>query len=173
MTETIPRFRTRTLVMLVMLGLGIVWAVPASGQEPLNQPPAAPIRFGPLYLEPGLDVREMGVDTNVNNDTNQPVDDFTATFNPRLVGTLLMGRARLTGTTSADYVYYATLKDQRSVNSVLSARVDLFLNRVHPWATVDYVKTRERVGLEIDRRARRRADRFAGGVDLRIGSRMP
>ena len=173
MTETIPRFRTLTLVMLVMLGLGTVWAVPASGQEPFNQPPpAASIRFGPLYLQPALEVREVGVDSNVNNDTTQPVDDFTATINPQLVTTLLMGRARLTGTTSADYVHYATLKDQRSVNSVLSGRVDLFLNRVHPWATVDYVKTRERVGLEIDKRARRQADHFAGGVDLRIGSRM-
>ena len=33
MTETIPRFRTLTLVILVMLGLGTVWAVPASGQD--------------------------------------------------------------------------------------------------------------------------------------------
>lgn len=172
MTETIPRFRTLTLVGLVMLGLGTVWAVPASGQEPLNQPPAARIRFGSVYLEPGLDVREIGVDSNVLNDASQPVEDFTATISPRLVGTLLMGPARLTGTSSADYVYYATFEDQRSVNRVLGARVDLFLNRVHPWANVDYVRTRERVGLEIDRRARRQANRFAGGVDLRIGSRM-
>ena len=52
----------------------------------------ARMRLGPLYLNPVLQIRELGVDTNVFNTFDDPKSDFTATLGPEIESWLPLGR---------------------------------------------------------------------------------
>src|SRR5262245_55121407 len=66
------------------------------------------LRLGPLYANPGLLLKELGVDTNVFNQPGDQQSDFTATLTPKADVALPFGRRGLLRTTAAvDAVYYA------------------------------------------------------------------
>lgn len=166
---------SETVVRRLFSG-GLVWMMSAGiapcalAQVQVNEPPDAPIQFGPLFLTPDLTVREVGVDTNVFNDDREE-RDFTATIGSGLEAVVLFGPGRLTATTLTDYVWYQDFAEERSVNNRLGVGLEAFLTHLRPFVEAEYLRTRERPGFEIDARARRTDPRLTAGVDLVLGSR--
>ena len=151
-----------------LVGSAIVaWIWPhilaAQGAAP---PGPAPIQIGPLGLYPTVNITDVGTDSNVFDDAVNPKDDFTFTVNPRLMAALRVRSARLTASTTDNFVYFRKYKDQQSVNGQDGVQLDLTLNRIRPFVSAEYVRTRERPNLEIDTRARRTGHNLAAGVDL-------
>ena len=66
-------------VFSLLVAVWLVWAAPVSGQEPVNPAPASRIQIGPLHVDLGIEVKEVGMDSNVFNDSEEPQEDFTAT----------------------------------------------------------------------------------------------
>jgi len=121
-------------------------------------------RLGPLYVNPTLQIREIGVDTNVFNSFDNPQSDFTTTLGPQVESWLPLGSrvmVKLVG--GADLVYYATYTNQRSINGNYSARSDVKLNRVTLFATDTLFNTRDRPRYEIDIRPRHVDNAVGGG----------
>lgn len=164
----------RRLPFRVLIGLALaastILAGPAlaAAQESEDPADSAWFRIGPVHLTPSLSIRDVGVDNNVFNDSDDPVKDFSATINPEVRGGMRLGPARITAGTSVGFVYYSRYKNQESVNTLHEAEIEVPLNRLRPFAGFELVRTRARPGFEIDARARRSEPAFRGGAEIRV-----
>jgi hypothetical protein len=148
----------------VMLLLG---ASSLAGQsEPLTAVP--PIQAGPVALYPTLELRDIGVDSNVFNESMEPKDDFTFTVRPGLTASLGKGAVRLIGKGAGGFVYYQTYTEQQSTNGEFEGRIETMSTRLRPYASAGWLQTNERIGYEIDARATRERSSFMGGADFEV-----
>ena len=153
---------TSTLILIVLC-----LSSSASGQEAAKDPASeAKMQLGPFAITPRLQLTNLGVDTNVFNEWEDPKRDFTLTVGPLADLWLRLGPARLSLKAQVDYVYFATYSSERSFNTTDSARLELAPGRVRPWVGVSYLNTRDRYSPELDVRARRSETAFSGGVDF-------
>jgi hypothetical protein len=127
------------------------------------------LHFGPLYAQPTLQLKELGIDNNVFNSYGEQLSDFTLTFAPKMDWSVPVAkRALFQATTAADLVWYAQYASERSVDPQLDVRGQVFFHRVTVFAEHDYLNTRQRPNQEIDIRARHVDEGFRGGVDLSV-----
>lgn len=132
----------------------------------------ARFRLGALRFTPSIVVSDIGIDTNVFNEEVDPKRDTTAAVGPGIAAWLRLGRARLSGNATAQYLYYREYENQRSWNSSNDARLDIFLNRLTPFVAARYANTRQRLGFEIDARARRQTTQGRIGTELRLTGKV-
>jgi hypothetical protein len=136
-------------------------------QIPAPEGPA-PLQIGPLGLFPTVLINDVGTDSNVFNEEENPKEDFTMTVGPRLAAVLRSGRAQLTAVTSQGFVYFRKYKDEESVNFSHGARLDVTVRGLRPLISAEYTRTRDRPNAEIDARARRTERNVTAGVDLLV-----
>jgi hypothetical protein len=137
---------------------------PADPQDPAN---TAERRLGPLRFTPELRL-DIGVDTNVFHVSTDRSRDLSVEFSPHISSWLRLGRARLSGITTVEFLYFREFASERSVNGSQQLTLELPLNRIRPYVSVTAVTTRERLNFEIDARARHIEQTMAAGVDLRV-----
>ncbi|MCC7043663.1 MAG: outer membrane beta-barrel protein [Acidobacteria bacterium] len=143
----------------------------ATAQPPPDGAADARLKLGPLSLDPRLTIRNVGVDTNVFNDAEAPVRDFTATVGPEVDSWIRVGRLDWAGTSTVVWNYFRESTNQRSFDLGQSGRLGLALGRVMPFARGAIERSRQRPNLEIDARVRRETTDLAGGLELLIGAR--
>ena len=141
-------------------------SVAAQSEPSLTAVP--PIQAGPVALYPTIVLRDVGIDSNVFNDSRAPKDDFTLTVNPGLGASLGRGPVRLIGKTSAGFVYYQTYTDQQSTNGDFQGRLETTSTRIQPFASAGWLQTSDRSGYEIDARASRAQSSFTAGIDFEV-----
>ena len=141
-------------------------SVAAQSEPTLTAVP--PIQAGPVALYPTIVLRDVGIDSNVFNDSMEPKDDFTFTVNPGLGASLGRGPVRLTGKTSAGFVYYQTYSDQQSTNGDVQGRIETTSTRIQPFASAGWLQTNDRIGYEIDARASRAQSSLMAGLDVEV-----
>jgi hypothetical protein len=148
--------------------------VDASAQERLDPAASARFRLGPVGFTPVIELRNVGVDSNVFNEpaAGEPQSDFTATLAPGIKSWLRVGRARLSAEQRVGLVYFQRFDSQRSVNADGLYRLEVPLARVTPYVSHTLLYTRDRPGFEIDVRARRTESTVAAGADVEVGSRL-
>lgn len=117
-------------------------------------PGSVRVRMGPLWMTPRLELKNIGVDTNVFNepDDQNPKQDFTITLTPAMDVWLGMGRSWLKFTAAEDLVWYNQYTTQRSANEHFDLSWRMPINRVAFTISPTYVSTNERPGFEIDAR---------------------
>jgi Putative beta-barrel porin 2 len=141
-------------------------AQPAPVQDPLE---SMAFRFGPIGLSPAIAITDVGVDSNIFNESGTPHEDFTATITPQLVARLRAGRVLLTAGNATGFVYYLDFADERSINYKSNARADFDLGRLQPFVAADLQDTHERLNAELDVRAGRLSWSAVGGTKLIAG----
>ncbi len=160
---------------LTRLVFAILWPalalVPAAAQQPPDPSTTARVRVGPLALTPTISLSNIGVDTNVFNNWEDPKQDFTVTLSPQTQFWLRLGRGRLSGTTQLSYVHYQTYASERARNTRNEVRVELPLTWITPYVSDTFINARERPGYEIDARARRVEHTLTLGTDVRVGAK--
>jgi hypothetical protein len=135
--------------------------------------PAQPrIHLGPLGLEPRLALRNLGIDTNVNNDSLSPERDVTATITPELRETMRVGRTVITGTSSVDWHYFRQSAAQRSFNGAQDGRLELKTQTAQPYLFGNIARGRQRPNLEIDARVERTLGEIGGGAKILLGPKL-
>lgn len=155
-------------LLALVLGAG----VPALAQESITHPEdGARFRLGPVHFTPTVQIRNVGVDTNIFNENEEPKQDFVASFGPAADYWVPAGRSRLSGRTALQYDYFNKYSDQRAFGTDNAARYEVLFNHVIPFVAGQYTNTRRRPEFEIDARARYRTDAIKGGADLRLFSR--
>jgi hypothetical protein len=167
----------RRLVRLLMVALAVVAsAMPARAQNVTPEEPdpnVARVRFGPLWLNPAIDLANAGVDTNVFNDPTdrQPKSDFTMTLVPKTQLWLRFGRTWFAGDVDEQVVWYQKYTNQRSLNSTASLAWRIPVSRLIVEVGGRYTNTRERPGYEIDTRAQQTDTTVNGKVEIRALSK--
>jgi len=144
-------------------------AMPAAAQT--SDPDTSVIQLGPFGITPSLQLRDMGRDTNVFNERDNPRSDFTLTVVPRFEIVVRPKALRVTVNTATEYVYYQTYETERSINRSAGVRADLLLPRVQPYFLASGSSTAARLNAEVDARARHNEGVYGAGVVLKLGTR--
>jgi hypothetical protein len=154
---------------LVTTAVALIALAPAVARAQADDPrPDAMLRLGQLFVTPAFELKELGIDSNVFNDTSGR-RDFTVTLAPSVdVVVPFARRARLTASGGADLVYYQTYATERSVDPGMTARGEVYLNRVTLFAEPSYVRTRQRLNFELDARARREERGLVAGAGVNV-----
>ena len=160
----------RSILLLLVIAFAPV--VPASAQMRSSDATSARWHLGPLALDPRFALRNVGIDTNVFNETETPTRDLTASFGPEMDAWLRVGRVALTGTSTVTWTYFRDSRSQRSFDGSQRARADLDLQWLVPHVSGSIERARQRPNLEIDARVRRDVSVVGGGVDVRLGPRL-
>jgi hypothetical protein len=167
-----PLFLARSQSIL-LVGCLLAFAGPAVAQEAGTDESAnARIHLGPVGLSPRIALTNVGVDTNVLNQANNPQRDFTATFVPGVDSWLPVGRALVSGKTSAEVLYFRRSAGQRAANFSQTGRIDLFLVHLTPHAEGGYITTSQRPNAEIDVRVRQTSKTVGFGSEVRVGANV-
>jgi putative beta-barrel porin BBP2 len=159
-----------TLLALVVAAT----AVPAAiAQTVPDADPAtrSRVRVGPLWINPVLNLKNLGVDSNVFNDPANAKQDFTATVTPMTDVFVRSGLFRADMRIGADLVYFRQYRSERSSNASLESLFSYAGGRFTPYAGADYTSTRERPGFEVDTRALHTMTRVRLGTDVKVGAR--
>lgn len=127
------------------------------------------MRVGPLGLTPRLELKNLGIDTNVFNepDDQNPKQDFTFTLTPEIDAWLRMGRSWLKVAIAEDLVYFQEYASQRSANEHFDMSWRLPLNRLAFTVAPTYLNTNDRPGFEIDARIQHTEWGGNAGVEVR------
>jgi hypothetical protein len=166
----------RMCCLVIAIGGGLP-AGSAAQSEPLHEPgdvrSEARSHVGPFYLTPGLRLKELGIDSNVFNEAGEQKSDFTFTLAPTLKVSVPMARRALVSTTvGSDLVWYARYDTERSINPRVSARGELYLNRLTLFGESAQLSTRQRPNYEMDGRSRRSEDSIATGARVAVASKL-
>jgi hypothetical protein len=161
---------------LVAAGLCLLLASPAAAQtDPTGGPDPATVRvrLGPLWLNPTIELANLGVDTNVFNEPQQdnPKQDFTLTVVPKTQLWVRIGPSWVSGEIDEEVVWYQKYASERSANSAFAIGWKIPLNRLLFDVGAKYLNTRDRPGFEIDERAQRFETSFRGKVEVRALSK--
>lgn len=160
----------------LLVGAAMLWPHPAAAQGPLTEgfgevdPTTFAFRLGPLLATPGLTVREIGIDTNIFDDPEDPKRDFVAAIAPDLQLFMRTGALRVVTLSGADFVYYRDFADQRYTARQARVRADLLLGRLRPFAFGAFVQSRDRLGPEVERRTRRQGVEYGAGVGFELSA---
>jgi hypothetical protein len=138
--------------LFLILALSVL-GVPAAAQtdDPVT---AARLHVGPLGVTPAIAFENIGIDTNVFNEVENPKQDFTATVRPELQTWLRLGRARLNVNGGLQAVYFKRYNSQSYGGGNGSATLELRGNRLSALVGGGYVNTRDRPSFEVDIRPR-------------------
>lgn len=162
------------LVCAAHVGIAATAAAQGILPEPALPDPEQTGRFraGFIRYTPSIALTNIGVDTNVFNELEDPKDDFTISVGPRAEFWSRLGsRALFYGNAGVDYQYFQEYESQRSFGTSNIARVDIDLGRFTPFVEGTYTNTRVRPGFEIDERARRESLGGRAGMSVRVLSK--
>jgi len=129
------------------------------------------VRIGPVAFTPRLVLKNLGWDSNVFNESEDPKQDFTVTAGGLVDWWMRAGDVRLISTVQADYVYYTTYASQRGWNHGENLRIEYRLNRIRPYGLGSYLSTADRLGYEINTRQRHSEGALGAGLDVRATSK--
>lgn len=152
------------------LALSLLVPVSAAAQDP-DPASTARLHLGPLALTPTIALTNVGVDTNVFNESDSQKQDFTTTLTPQADWWLHLGRARVSGKTTWSFVYYRRYVSQRSANTSNRVNVEVPLNRFRPHVSDLFLNSRQRFSPEIDLRSRHRENTVSVGSEVRLTSK--
>ncbi|HUF47150.1 MAG TPA: outer membrane beta-barrel protein [Vicinamibacterales bacterium] len=169
-SQTLTVLACRAVGVLVFLLVSLA-VVPAGAQTQREDPSVfAAMRFGSLAISPTLAIRDVGVDTNVLG-TPDSDPEFTMSFVPGVLGWLRIGRLRLSTETEVEWQYFQKTDEQRSFSVSETAKVELLLAYLTPYASGTYDNTKRRQTSEFDARVRQKTTGYAGGVTVYPGPR--
>jgi hypothetical protein len=129
-----------------------------------TEPTTGVLTVGPVKLAPGLVVREIGWDSNVFDEAENPKDDFIISATPDVAAFTRLRFAQLSAYAGGELNYFNTYSQERSAGYHTRARADIPLSRLRPFVGLGKSRTRTRPNGEIDVRADRSEEEISGGV---------
>lgn len=159
---------------MVAIGLSVVLTVPSVVDAQFVEPDVsrARVRIGPVMLNPVVELKNLGIDTNV---FNEPADrakrDFTFTLSPQTELWMRIGRTWMTGNVREDVRWYQTYASERAGNTAYTLAWLVPLNRINVNVSTSFLSARDRPGFEIDTRVQRNELTFKGAAEVRVLSK--
>ncbi|MGE3489567.1 MAG: outer membrane beta-barrel protein [Vicinamibacterales bacterium] len=132
------------------------------------EPTTGVLRVGPIRLAPGITISQIGVDSNIFHEAENPKEDFIASAKPDLAIFTRLRFIQVSAYTGIDATYFKKYTDERSWGYAGRARVDILLSRLFPFVGYGETKTRERPNSEIDVRADSVQTEKSAGLGFRL-----
>jgi hypothetical protein len=130
--------------------------------------PEGRFRYGAISFTPSIELTDLGLDSNVFNESDAPKGDFTGTVQSSLSAGVRVGASRIGWTGRGNLNYFKRYSDQSTLGGTHRFRVDLPINRVRLFLTHGLVSAKERPTPEIDVRVRRRERSAGAGLDMQL-----
>jgi hypothetical protein len=163
-------FSWRAFALVAALLVALPGRASAQGAE--QEPGSlARFQFGLLKFTPTVSLTNFGVDNNVFNSPSDPQQDTTGTINPGADFWANVGRSRISGKASMQYVYYNKFDTQRSLGTADTLRWEVPMARVIPFVEGQFSTTKTRVGYEIETRPRQNAENVNLGAEFRLSGK--
>jgi hypothetical protein len=155
---------------VAVLALPVMASAQSTGAERVDEVRSeASGHLGPLYFTPQVQLKELGVDSNVFNAAGEPKSDFTFTVGPAADAWLPVARrALLQVRAGTDLVWYANYNSERSIDPQVAGRAEIYIRRLTLFAGNEYLNTRQRLNYEIDVRARHIENNATAGAAVRV-----
>lgn len=153
--------------MVVLTTAGFVAAASAQSIEPAQL--AAPQEHrGTIGIMPSLTIMNVGLDSNVFNESTDPKHDFTGTILPK--ADITFGRSRLRGFASTSFggTLFSRYTEQNSFSTLNTFAAEFAFHRLRPFVIGDYRRVHERPSLEVDTRVRRTEADGTVGATLQL-----
>src|ERR1044072_3354203 len=172
-----PMASDRAFVLTI--AAAFVAVATASSAQPQEPPRPAPtphpfgqVNVGVVSFTPTLQLRNIGIDTNVFDQTStEPTSgDFTATIEPGVETRFTTPRMDARVASTVSFAYYHTYASERAISPNVVAVVDHRLSgslALYGKGNFGFIK--ERTGFEVDPRPRRLS--YSGTAGARIGQR--
>jgi hypothetical protein len=159
--------------------LAVVVAAPAWGQGsvgsgPLTEaltdiePTTGVISIGRVRVAPGVVVREIGWDSNVFDEAENPKEDFIVSVAPDAALFARLRFLQVSAYVGGDFNHFQTYEQENSAGHSLRGRADVLLSRFRPFVAGGRTDSRTRPNGEIDVRADRVEEELSGGVAFDI-----
>jgi hypothetical protein len=169
MSISYDRKSLRIVGVLIVLGMAPSAAVAQFVEPDVSK---ARVHVGPVMLNPVVELKNFGIDTNV---FNEPPDrakrDFTFTLSPQTELWMRMGRTWMTGNVHEDIHWYQTYTTERAGNTGYTLAWLVPLNRLNVNVSSAFHSVRDRPGFEIDARVQRKELATKGAAELRVLSK--
>ena len=142
----------------------------AVGSGPLTssltdvEPTTGVISIGRVRVAPGVVVREIGWDSNVFDEAENPKEDFIVAVAPDAAFFTRLRFLQVSAYGGADFNYFRTYDQENSVGHSVRARGDVLLSRFRPFVAGGRTRSRTRPNGEIDVRADRVEEELSGGL---------
>ena len=150
------------------MAIALLCAREATAQENFILPSTRVVMAGPVSFYPQIALRDTGTDSNVYLESTNPRSDLTYAVTPRVFAVVPLGTTRFIGTGTGDLVYYRTYEDQRSLTAVLEGRYELTSPGFRPFVEMGFASRGDRMGFEIDTRARHTQKTVMAGADVDV-----
>ena len=160
---------TRTIVVALAVMTAVARPVPAQGIDP---PPDTSHQLGPLAIAPVFRLADVGRDSNVYNESENPRSDTTATASPSIGVWLRSPALRLAGSGQVAFVYFRRLTELRAVDRAFTARAEIPLRWLMPYFSGTETVTRDGRNFEIDTPVRRVGRSVEAGADVRLTGKV-
>ena len=158
-------------VILLSAVLGPAAAAAQTYPAPPDTSEGARVRIGPVAVRPALIVRDVGVDSNVFNESGTPQEDFSATAGAKVDVGVRLNRLVASYTSTYEYIYFEKFAAERGSNRSSQGRVDFLLGRIRPHVFGSILDSHERPNAEIDARAHRRQSGYGAGFGALLFAR--
>ena len=139
---------------------------------PREAPAGVTYQLGPFAVSPKLSLTQFGIDTNVFDEPVNPKSDYVVGLVPALQAYGRFGMSQVVVDSSTDLTWYGKHSSERSIGGAVKGRGDLRVSRVRAALGGGALQTRERPGLEIELRARRRENEMWGGLGFEVSPLM-
>ena len=166
MTRTSPR-----IAIAILMGWAVLGSAPAAAQSgPLTdtlreqEPLDYAFRLGSFLFSPTVSITELGIDSNVFDEPENPKQDFTVAMRPDLVIYANLGLLRFTGSAASEFTYFHDYKSERSVARQYRGRLEGNFSLMRPFVAAAINHTHTRPNDEIDLRAQRDETEMTVGV---------
>lgn len=169
---------TRLRYVLIVVGLlslptparsqGSVGAGPLTSSLTEVEPTSGVLSLGPVKFAPGITISQIGVDSNIFHEAENPQEDFIAAGKPDLAVFTRLRFFQVSAYAGADLLYFQEHTEERSVGYLGRARVDFLLSRLFPFIGYGRTETRERPTSEIDTRANNIQTEKSTGLGFRL-----
>jgi hypothetical protein len=149
-------------------GQGTVGSGPLTSSLIDVEPTTGVISLGRVRVAPGVVVREIGWDSNVFDEAENPKEDFIVAVAPDAAFFTRLRFLQVSAYGGADFNYFRTYDQENSVGHSVRARGDVLLSRFRPFVGGGRTRSRTRPNGEIDVRADRVEEELSGGLAFDI-----
>jgi hypothetical protein len=171
--------RVRRVAATLVIGAAAVWPAAAAAQGwgagPLTEtltevePQSGVLNWGRIKLAPGFTIEELGYDSNVFDEAENPKSDFVFRGSPDLSVFSLLRFAKLSAYVGSDMAYFHDYPDERSIGWEYRGRLEMMLSRFHPFIGGGQTQHRTRPNGEIDVRADEKQEEASAGIGFDLG----
>jgi hypothetical protein len=164
------------VAVLVLLAVPRGAAAQAFGTGPLTgtlidtEPTTGVLNLGRVKVAPGITITELGWDSNIFDESEDPKDDWVFRGKPDVAAFAQLRWARLSGYAGSELAYYKTYDSERSAGYEFRGRADLTVARLYPFVGGGHTKHRTRPNGEVDVRADEELDEVSGGLAFELGA---